>query len=68
MSRKRRKQSLRSELEKDMFEVIGRLVGGLEVPLKAFCCKVRGGGGRLRHAGKARGKLGILSIMVTANL
>ena len=23
---------------------------GCEVPLKAFCCKARGGGGRLRHA------------------
>ena len=24
--------------------------GGCEVPLRAFCCKARGGGGRLRHA------------------
>lgn len=23
---------------------------GLEMPLRAFCCKARGGGGRLRHA------------------
>jgi len=27
-----------------------RLVGGLEVPLRALWCKARGGGGRLRHA------------------
>lgn len=26
------------------------VVEGLEVPLRAFCCKARGGGGRLRHA------------------
>jgi|GEM_PF-3131301 len=24
--------------------------GGYEVHLRAFCCKARGGGGRLRHA------------------
>jgi len=23
---------------------------GSEVPLRGFCCKARGGGGRLRHA------------------
>ena len=39
-----------------MFEVIGRLVGGLEVPLKAFCCKARGGGGRLRQATETEDK------------
>jgi len=33
-----------------MEELIEGLLGGLEVPLRAFCCKARGGGGRLRHA------------------
>lgn len=31
-------------------EVVEWLSRGLEVPLRAFCCKTRGGGGRLRHA------------------
>jgi len=26
------------------------LLRGLKVHLRAFCCKARGGGGRLRHA------------------
>ena len=30
--------------------LVNGLVGGLEVPLGAFCWKARGGGGRLRHA------------------
>jgi hypothetical protein len=53
-SRERRKRSLRSELErkKDMVGLVNRLVGGLEVPLRAFWRKARGGGGRLRHATK----------------
>jgi len=33
-----------------MAELVGRLVRSLEVPLRAFCCKARGGGDRLRHA------------------
>jgi len=33
-----------------MVELVDRLVGGLEVPLRAFCCKSTGGGGRLRQA------------------
>jgi len=33
-----------------MEELVEGLVRGLEVPLRAFCCKARGGGGRLRHA------------------
>jgi len=33
-----------------MVGLVDRLVGGLEVPLRAFCWKARGGGGRLRHA------------------
>ena len=53
-SRERRKQSLRSEWEKGggiiMVELVDRVVGGLEVPLRALWCKERGGGGRLRHA------------------
>jgi len=35
-----------------MVELVNRLLGVLEVPLRAFCCKARGGGGRLRHATK----------------
>jgi len=51
-SRERRNRSLRSELEgkENMVVLVNRLVGGLEVPLRAFCWKARGGGGRLRHA------------------
>ena len=33
-----------------MEELVEGFAGGLKVPLKAFCCKARGGGGRLRHA------------------
>ena len=33
-----------------MVGLVNRLVGGLEVPLGAFCWKARGGGGRLRQA------------------
>jgi len=33
-----------------MIGAVKRLTRGLEVPLTAFCCKARGGGGRLRHA------------------
>ena len=33
-----------------MTRVLDGLTRGLEVPLRAFCCKARGGGGRLRHA------------------
>ena len=33
-----------------MVGLVNRLVGGLEVPLRAFCWKARGGGGRLRQA------------------
>ena len=36
--------------EKNTVELIGERSRGLEVPLRAFCCKARGGGGRLRHA------------------
>ena len=32
-----------------MVGLVNRLVGGLEVPLRAFCWKARGGGGRLRQ-------------------
>jgi len=51
-SRERRNRSLRSELEgkENMVVLVNMLVGGLEVPLRAFCWKARGGGGRLRHA------------------
>ena len=49
-SRERRKQGLRSELGKAMVELVNRLLGRLKVPLRAFCWKARGGGGRLRHA------------------
>jgi len=43
--------SIRSELGKrNMEESVEGLVRGSEVPLRAFCCKARGGGGRLRHA------------------
>lgn len=45
---------MQSELGKDMVELIGRLLEGLEVPLRAFCWKGRGGGGRLRHATVAK--------------
>ena len=33
-----------------MVKLVNRLLGRLEVPLRAFCWKARGGGGRLRHA------------------
>jgi len=33
-----------------MVELVNRLLGRLKVPLRAFCWKARGGGGRLRHA------------------
>jgi len=33
-----------------MVGLVNGLLGGLEVPLRAFCWKARGGGGRLRHA------------------
>ena len=33
-----------------MVKLVNRLLGRLEVPLKAFYWKARGGGGRLRHA------------------
>ncbi len=33
-----------------MVAVDERSLGGLKVELRAFCCKARGGGGRLRHA------------------
>jgi len=33
-----------------MVGLIDGLVGGLEVPLREFYWKARGGGGRLRHA------------------
>jgi hypothetical protein len=29
---------------------VSEILGVLEVPLRGFCCKARGGGGRLRHA------------------
>jgi hypothetical protein len=32
-----------------MVGVVNGLVGGSEVLLRAFCCKVRSGSGRLRH-------------------
>jgi hypothetical protein len=31
-------------------QAINMVLGGLEVPVRAFCCKAIGGGGRLRHA------------------
>jgi len=41
----------RDEKEKrNMVGLVNGLLGGLEVPLRAFCWKARGGGGRLRHA------------------
>ena len=49
-SRERRERSLRSELEGNIVGLVNRLVGGLEVPLRALWCEARGGGGRLRHA------------------
>ena len=33
-----------------MVELVNMLLGRLKVPLRAFCWKARGGGGRLRHA------------------
>lgn len=39
-----------------MIGAVKRLTRGLEVPLTAFCCKARGGGGRLRHATKIEKK------------
>jgi len=33
-----------------MIELVDRLLRGSEVPLRGFCCKARGGGGRLRQA------------------
>jgi len=39
-----------------MVGMINRLLGVLKVPLKAFCWKARGGGGRLRHATDTEGK------------
>jgi len=30
--------------------LVNRLVEGLKVSVRAFCCKARGGGGRLRQA------------------
>ena len=36
--------------------LVNGLVGGLEVPLGAFCWKARGGGGRLRHATETEDK------------
>ena len=33
-----------------MSRVNDKVSRGLEVPLRAFCCKARGGGGPLRHA------------------
>jgi len=38
-----------------MVELVNRLLGGSEVPLRAFYCRARGGGGRLRQATE-RGK------------
>jgi len=36
--------------------VVDGLARGLEVHLRGFCCKARGGGGRLRHATKIEKK------------
>jgi hypothetical protein len=58
-SKERRERSLRSELgegRRIMVELIRRLLGVLEVPLRAFCGKARGGGGRLRHATETEDK------------
>ena len=33
-----------------MVGLVNGVVEGLKVPLRAFCCKARGGGGRLRQA------------------
>ena len=33
-----------------IFRVNDEVSRGSEVPLRAFCCKARGGGGHLRHA------------------
>jgi hypothetical protein len=41
---------------KVMVGPVDRLVRGLEVHLRAFCCKARGGGGRLRHATETKDK------------
>jgi hypothetical protein len=35
-----------------MVVVVNEVVAGWEVPLRGFCCKARGGGGRLRQATK----------------
>ena len=39
-----------------MVGLVNSLLGGLEVPLRAFCWKARGGGGRLRHATETEDK------------
>lgn len=39
-----------------MVGVLNRLTRGLEMGLRGFCCKARGGGGRLRHATETRKK------------
>ena len=39
-----------------MAGLVDRVSGGLEVTLRAFCWKARGGGGRLRHATGAENK------------
>ena len=39
-----------------MVELVNRLLGRSKVPLRAFCWKARGGGGRLRHATETENK------------
>jgi hypothetical protein len=47
MGRERGERRKRGE---NMVGLVNGPVGGLKVPLRAFCCKARGGGGRLRQA------------------
>lgn len=44
-----------------------RLLGVLKVPMRAFCCKVRGGGGRLRHATERMKKESIRWVLGVVN-
>lgn len=41
---------------KGMVVVVDRVAGGSKVRLRAFCCKARGGGGRLRQATRVKGE------------
>ena len=45
-----KRRGKKGEIMWGMGGLVDRLVRGLEVPLGAFWCKARGGGGRLRDA------------------